>query len=77
MLIQAEGTEKATEQEPVGHHGTISTSFVVLGENGELMADSVVKARDGSESPIFEAGKQYTVTIEAFGYPTLTFSFAK
>lgn len=77
VLIQAEGTEKATEQEPVGHHGTISTSFVVLGENGKLMADSVVKARDGSESPIFEAGKQYTVTIEAFGYPTLTFSIAK
>ena len=36
-----------------------------------------MKARNGDESPLFEAGKQYTVTVSAFGYPDLVFSFAK
>ena len=76
VQILAEGAEKATEQEIVGHHGTIG-SFIALDENGVLNADGVVKARNGSENPLFEAGKQYTVTVAAFGYPELVFSYAK
>lgn len=76
VQILAEGAEKPVEQEIVGHHGTIG-SFIALDENGVLNADGVVKARNGSESPLFEAGKQYTVTVAAFGYPELVFSYAK
>ena len=76
VQILAEGAENATEQEIVGHHGTIG-SFIALDENGVLNADGVVKARNGSENPLFEAGKQYTVTVAAFGYPELVFSYAK
>jgi len=76
VQILADGAEKATEQEIVGHHGTVG-NFIALDENGVLNADGVVKARDGSESPLFEAGKQYTVTVAAFGYPELVFSYSK
>ena len=76
VQILTEGAEKATEQEIVGHHGTVG-SFIALDENGILNADGVVKARNGSENPLFEAGKQYTVTVAAFGYPELVFSYAK
>ena len=76
VRILAEGAEKPVEQEIVGHHGTIG-SFIALDENGVLNAEGVLKARDGSESPLFEAGKQYTVTVSAFGYPELVFSYAK
>ena len=76
VQILAEGAEKATEQEIVGHHGTAG-SFIALDENGVLNADGVVKARNGSETPLFEAGKQYTVTVAAFGYPELVFAYAK
>ena len=76
VKIQAEGAEKATEQEIVGHHGTAS-NFIALDENGVLNTEGIVKARNGDESPLFEAGKQYTVTVSAFGYPDLVFSFAK
>ena len=76
VQILAEGAEKATEQEIVGHHGTVG-NFIALDENGVLNADGIVKARDGSESPLFEAGKQYTVTVAAFGYPELIFPYAR
>ena len=76
VLILAEGAEKATEQVIVGHHGTAS-AFIALDENGTLNADGVVKARNGSESPLFEDGVNYTVTVAAFGYPELSFSFVK
>ncbi len=76
VQILAAGAEKATEQEIVGHHGTVGT-FIALDENGILNADGVVKARDGSESALFEAGVDYTVTVEAFGYPMLIFDFSK
>lgn len=76
VQILAEGAEKPVEQEPVGHHGTVG-SFIALDENGVLNADGVVKARDGSESPLFEAGTPYTVTVAAFGYPELVFPFSK
>ena len=76
VQILAEGAEKATEQEIVGHHGTIG-NFIALDENGVLNADGVVKARNGDENPLFEAGKQYTVTVAAFGYPELTFTYSK
>ncbi len=76
VQILAEGAEKATEQEIVGHHGTLG-SFIALDENGGLNADGVVKARDGSESPLFEEGRQYTVTVAAFGYPEISFPFIK
>ena len=76
VQILADGAEKATEQEIVGHHGTAG-SFIALDENGVLNADGIVKARDGSENPLFEAGKQYTVTVAAFGYPELVFPYAK
>ena len=76
VQILAEGAEKPVEQEIVGHHGTVGR-FIALDETGALNAEGVVKARDGSESPLFEAGKQYTVTVAAFGYPELTFPFAR
>ena len=76
VLILADGAEKATEQAVVGHHGTAST-FIALDENGALNADGVIKARNGSESPLFEAGVSYTVTVAAFGYPELSFSYVK
>jgi len=76
VQILAESAEKPVEQEIVGHHGTVGT-FIALDENGVLNADGVVKARNGSESPLFEAGKQYTVTVAAFGYPELVFSYTK
>ena len=76
VQILAEGAEEPAEQAPVGHHGTAG-SFIALDENGVLAADGVVKARDGSESPLFEDGTAYTVTIAAFGYPELTFDFEK
>ncbi len=37
----------------------------------------MVKARNGSENPLFEAGVSYTVTVAAFGYPELSFSYVK
>ena len=70
------GAEKAVEQEIVGHHGTAG-SFIALDENGVLNAEGIVKARNGDESPLFEEGTKYTVTVAAFGYPELTFSFAR
>ena len=76
VQILAEGAEKPVEQEIVGHHGTVG-NFIALDENGVLNADGVVKARNGSESPLFEAGVQYTVTVAAFGYPELVFTYAK
>ena len=76
VQILAEGAEKPTEQEIVGHHSTVG-SFIALDENGVLNADGIVKARDGSENPLFEAGKQYTVTVAAFGYPELVFPYTK
>ena len=76
VQILADGAEKAVEQEVVGHHGTVG-SFIALDENGVLNADGVVKARNGSESPLFEDGVQYTVTAAAFGYPEISFRFAK
>ena len=77
VIIQAEGAEEATEQELVGHHGTVNTSFIVLDENGVLNADGVLKNRDGSETALFEEGVNYTVTVAAYGYPELTFEYAK
>ncbi len=76
VQILAEGAEKPVEQELVGHHGT-AASFIALDENGVLNAEGVVRARNGSESPLFEAGVKYTVTVAAFGYPELTFSYEK
>ena len=76
VQILAEGAEKAVEQEIVGHHGTAG-SFIALDENGVLNAEGIVKARNGDESPLFEEGTKYTVTVAAFGYPELTFSFAR
>ena len=76
VQILADGAEKPVEQEIVGHHGTVG-SFIALDENGVLNADGVVKARNGDESPLFEDGKQYTVTVSSFGYPELVFQFSK
>ncbi len=76
VRIQAEGEEKATEQEIVGHHGT-AASFIILDENGILNAEGIVKARNGDESSLFAAGKQYSVTVSAFGYPALVFNYMR
>lgn len=76
VQILAEGAEEPVEQAPVGHHGTAG-NFIALDENGVLNADGVVKARDGSESALFEEGTAYTVTVAAFGYPELVFDFSK
>lgn len=77
VLILADGEEEAVEQEPVGHHGTVNSGYVVFDSEGNFNPDGVVKNRDGSESILFEDGKSYTVTIEAFGYPAVSFPFAK
>jgi len=77
VLILADDEEEAVEQEPVGHHGTANSGYVVFDSEGNFNPDGVVKNRDGSESILFEDGKSYTVTIEAFGYPTVSFQFAK
>ncbi len=74
--ILAEGAEKPVVQEIVGHHGTVG-NFIALDADGVLNVDGVVKARNGSESPLFEAGKPTTVTVAAFGYPEITFPFTK
>ncbi len=76
VQILAAGAEEAVEQAPIGHHGTAG-DFIALDENGTLNADGVVKARDGSESALFEDGTEYTVTIDAFGYPELAFEYSK
>lgn len=76
VQILADGDEKAVEQEVVGHHGTVG-NFIALDENGTLNADGVVKARNGDETPLFESGKQYTVAVDAFGYPELVFPYSK
>lgn len=76
VQILAEGAEQAVVQEIVGHHGTVG-SFIALDANGVLNADGIVKARSGEESPLFEAGVPYTVTVAAFGYPELSFSYVK
>ncbi|MCR5402947.1 MAG: FMN-binding protein [Butyrivibrio sp.] len=76
VQILREGNEEATEQAPVGHHGTVA-DFIALDDNGVLNADGIVKARDGSESALFEDGAAYTVTVAAFGYPELIFDFSK
>ena len=76
VQILAEGAEKPTEQEPVGHHGTVG-NFIAMDEQGVLNADGIVKARNGDENPLFEEGVAYTVTIAAFGYPELTFPYVK
>ena len=76
VLILAEGAQKPVEQELVSHHGT-PAAFIALDENGALNADGVVKARNGSESPLFEEGVAYTVTVAAFGYPEVTFPYVK
>ena len=77
VQILADGAEEPVEQEVVGHHGTVSSNFVVFDANGILNPDGILKSRDGSETPLFEEGVDYTVTVEAFGYPTLEFPFAK
>ena len=76
VQILADGAEEPTEQEPVEHHGTAG-NFIALDENGVLNAEGVVKARDGSESNLFEEGTAYKVTVSAFGYPELSFDFSR
>ena len=76
VQILADGAEKPVEQEIVGHHGTAG-SFIALDEKGVLNANGIVKARNGDENPLFEGGMQYTVTVSAFGYPEISFRFAK
>ncbi len=76
VTVLAEGAEKAAEMEIVGHHGTVD-NLTILDSNGVLNADDVIRARNGDESPVFEAGGNYTVTVSAFGYPELVFSYAK
>ena len=68
ILIQAGGN--------LNCYGTVG-NFIALDENGVLNTDGVVKARNGDESSLFEAGVQYTVTIAAFGYPELVFPYVK
>lgn len=77
VLILADGAEEAAEQEPVGHHGTVNTSYVIFDADGTFHADGIVKGRDGSETPLFEDGVSYTITIEAFGYPSVSFPYTK
>lgn len=77
ILKDGADAEEAIEQEPVGHHGTANSSYIVLGDDGALNAEGVVTNRDGSETVLFEEGASYTVTIEAYGYPAVSFAFSR
>lgn len=76
VLVMAEGAEKPTEQEAVGHHGTVNAHFNLLTKEGALNpAASTYNRKDKTETPIFEQGKTYQVTVAAFGYPELSFPY--
>lgn len=77
VLVLAEGAEKPVEQEVVGHHGTVNTGFNLLTDEGQLNpAAFIYNRKDKTETPIFEKGKTYQITVVAFGYPDLSFSYA-
>lgn len=76
VLVLAEGAEQPVEQEIVGHHGTVNKAFNLLTAEGRLNpAASIYNRKDKTETPIFEAGKTYQITVSAFGYPDLSFSY--
>ncbi|EJZ44290.1 hypothetical protein HMPREF9630_02150 [Peptoanaerobacter stomatis] len=61
---------RATEIEPIGHHGTKGRTpvTVLFDENtGELKHNAKISGR-GGDTPIFKYGKQYKIEVEAFGY---------
>lgn len=74
--VPAEGAEQPVEQEMVGHHGTVNKAFNLLTAEGQLNPiASVYNRKDKTETPIFEAGKTYRITVSAFGYPDLSFPY--
>ena len=76
VLVLAEGAEKPIEQEPVSHHGTVNERFNLLTENGELNPDATLyNKKDRTETPIFEKGKTYEITVVSYGYPDLTVKY--
>lgn len=76
VLVLAEGAEKPVEQEPVGHHGTVNERFNLLTENGELNPDATLyNKKDRTETPIFEKGKTYEITVVSYGYPDLKVTY--
>ncbi|HHU03105.1 MAG TPA: hypothetical protein GXZ91_08270 [Christensenellaceae bacterium] len=76
VIVLAEGAEKPIEQEPVGHHGTVNERFNILTENGELNPDATLyNKKDRTETPIFEKGKTYEITIVSYGYPELNVNY--
>lgn len=76
VLVMSEDMEKAIEQEMVGHHGTVNAGFNLLTKEGQINpAATVYNRKDKTETPMFEQGKTYQITVAAFGYPELTFSY--
>ncbi|NMD38517.1 MAG: hypothetical protein GYA87_07570 [Christensenellaceae bacterium] len=76
VIVLAEGAEEPIEQEPVGHHGTVYERFNILSENGELNQDATLyNKKDQTETPIFEKGKTYEITIVSYGYPDLNLKY--
>lgn len=78
VLIKAEGADDEIEQEPVGHHGTVNSRFNVLSEEGRINPEATFYVRkDRTETPLFEEGKSYQITISAWGYPDLVFIYTR
>lgn len=76
VSVLADGAEKAVEQDFVGHHGTVNKGFNLLTEAGMLNPAATIRNRETkTDDPIFEAGKTYTVTVAAYGYPELVFPY--
>lgn len=68
--------ENTSEIEPVGHHGTVSAAYQkkpFFKANGSIDETFQVGRRDPRN--VFEAKKSYQITVEAFGYKPLSFTY--
>lgn len=76
VIVNAEGWEKPIEQEQIGHHGTVNSRFNLLTADGKLNGEATSYNRETKENnPIFESGKTYQITVDAYGFPTLQFEY--
>lgn len=76
VQVLADGMEKPMEQELVGHHGTVNAKFNALDMLGRLNpAASNYDRKEKKDIPLFESGKTYHVTVEAYGFPAVHFDY--